>query len=119
SSKNKIKRFFFCKQEIFANTVKKIRDLLSQAPYHPPERGALWQDRCTCGFAQKSGLMNGYLPLRFWLIWPRICRASSPSSSLEKSLRSRSRTSSKTSRWGSRSRRLLVRKAMGGCSDSA
>lgn len=35
SAKNKIQRFFFYAQEFFANTVKKIRDLRLQAPYHP------------------------------------------------------------------------------------
>lgn len=34
SAKNKIQRFFFYAQEFFANTVKKIRDLRLQAPYH-------------------------------------------------------------------------------------
>ncbi|AYR21250.1 hypothetical protein D6I95_13290 [Alcaligenes faecalis] len=51
SAKNKIQRFFFYTQEFFANMAKKIRDLLSQAPYNLSELGAVWQDRCTCRFA--------------------------------------------------------------------
>src|SRR5690606_41723179 len=45
SAKNKIQRFFFFTQEIFAYTVNKIRYLILQSSTHPPKRGALLQVR--------------------------------------------------------------------------